>query len=182
MAPAKLGLTALAAIALAAGGYFMVAPSCAAPAPTVSLPPEPEPIEDRQQVEIDGRTFDLELALTNAQRVQGLSDRRSIAEDGGMLFVHPFARVLRFVMRRCHVPIDIIYLDPDGRIVQMHAMEVIEPIGGEDWYNPPRGDDYSSVERAIFAIELRGGTLETMDLEVGDVIPLPLEDLKARAR
>lgn len=180
MAPAKLGLTALAVLALAAGGYFMVAPSCAAPAPTVSLPPEPEPIEDRQPVEIDGRTFDLELALNNAQRVQGLSDRRSIAEDGGMLFVYPFDRVMRFVMRRCHVPIDIVFLDADGRVVQMHAMEVIEPIGGDEWYNPT--DDYSSVERARFAIELRGGTLETLGIEVGDVVELPLEDLKRRAR
>lgn len=180
MAPSKLGLTALAILALAAGGYFMVAPSCAATAPTVSLPPEPEPLEARQAVEIDGQAFDLELALNNSERVQGLSDRRSISEDGGMLFVHPFARVLRFVMRRCHVPIDIIYLDNDGRIVRMHAMEVIEPIGGDEWYNPT--DDYSSVERARFAIELRGGTLESLDLEVGDVIELPLEDLKARAR
>ena len=182
MAPAKLGLTTLAVAVLAAGGYFMVAPSCAASSPAVSLPPEPQPLEARQEVEIDGESFDLELALTNTQRVQGLSDRRAIDEDGGMLFVYPYDRVMRFVMRRCHVPIDIIFLDADGRIVQVYAMEVIEPIGGEDWYAPPLGDDYSSIERARFAIELQGGMLESLDLGVGDVIELPLEDLKARAR
>ncbi|XAM00336.1 DUF192 domain-containing protein [Phycisphaeraceae bacterium D3-23] len=179
MAPAKLGLTILATLALVAGGYIAIAPSCAAPGPTVTLPPEPEPLEARQAVEINGKTFELELALTNSTRFQGLSDRRSIDADGGMLFVYPSERSLGFVMRRCHVPIDIVLLDADGRVVAMHAMPVIEPIGGEEWFYPT--ETYSSDDPAQMAMEFKGGTLGSLDLEVGDVIDLPLDELKGRA-
>ncbi len=184
MAPTKLALSAVAAAIVAAGLYVAIAPSCAPVAPVVPVqqdtPREDTASDTHQRVTISGQTFNLELALTDAARFQGLSDRRSIPEDGGMLFVHPSARVLRFVMRRCYVPIDIIYLDERGEIVAMHAMEVIEPIGSDEWYRPTRS--YSSNKYAMFAIELRGGTLPSLGLSVGDVIDLPLEDLKARAR
>lgn len=183
MAPAKLGLSALAAVIVAAGLYVAIAPSCAPVAPAIPVqqdPPNDTASDTHQAVTISGQTFSLELALTDAARFQGLSDRRSIPEDGGMLFVHPNARVLRFVMRRCYVPIDIIYLDEQGTIVAMHAMQVIEPVGGEEWFNPTRS--YSSNKYAMFAIELKGGTLESLGLSVGDVVDLPLEDLKVRAR
>ncbi|MEM9416330.1 MAG: DUF192 domain-containing protein [Planctomycetota bacterium] len=181
MAPAKLGLTLLATVALAAGAYMAIAPSCAA-APQVSLPPEPAPLDVRQEVVINGKTFNLEVALTYSERLQGLSDRRSIDADGGMLFVYPSERSLGFVMRRCHVPIDIILLDADGRVVAMHEMDVIEPIGGDRWYRPLPEDSYSSDDAAQMAIEFKGGTLDRLDLEVGDLIDLPLDELKGRAR
>ena len=144
------------------------------------LPPEPEPLTESLDLTLNGQVFRLELALNHAQRYQGLSDRRSIGEDRGMLFVHRSAQVLQFVMRRCHVPIDLIYLDEHGRIVAMHAMPVVQPIGGNRWYDPRTS--YSSHKYAQFAIELRGGTLPTLGLQVGDIIDLPLEALKARAR
>lgn len=180
MAPAKLGLSALAAAIVAAGLYLAIAPSCTAVEPAIPVAPGGGLPDTHQRVEISGRTFDLELALTDDQRYLGLSDRESIPADGGMLFVHPEARVLRFVMRRCLVPIDIIYLDEQGTIVAMHMMEVIEPIGGDEWFHPTRS--YSSTKYAMFAIELQGGTLPSLGLSEGDVIDLPLDDLKARAR
>jgi uncharacterized membrane protein (UPF0127 family) len=130
-------------------------------------------------VAIGGRTFALELALTPQQRYQGLSDRAHIPDDGGMLFVFPDdqVRVQRFVMRRCLVPIDIIYLDPGQRIVAMHAMQV-EP------YDTPEGrlTPYSSRYPAQFVIELAGGTLAELDLSEGERIALPAERLKAAAQ
>ena len=129
------------------------------------------------EVTIEDRTFDLELALTSDQRHQGLSDRESIAEDGGMLFAFPSRQRLEFVMRRCLVPIDIIFLDARGRVVATHAMKV-EPYDTPDW----KLKRYSSQYPAQFAIELKGGTLSQMDLKRGDPIDLPLERLKRWAR
>ena len=129
-----------------------------------------------QRVEIAGRTFELELALDSAARYQGLSDRPSIPEDGGMLFVFPHPRELTFVMRRCLVPIDLIFLAPNGRVVSMHQMP-IEPYDTSEW----RLKKYSSGWPAQFAIELRGGTLDELALEPGQKVELPLEALKRRA-
>lgn len=129
------------------------------------------------QVTIAGRPFNLEIAADHDARLKGLSDRESIAADGGMLFVFPSAKVRQFVMRRCLVPIDIIFLGPGGRVAAMHAMQV-EP------YNTPedRLRRYSSGWPAQFAIELAGGTLQELDLHKGDKVDLPLDELKARAR
>ncbi|MFP3422318.1 DUF192 domain-containing protein, partial [Bacillus sp. SIMBA_161] len=86
-----------------------------------------------------------------------------------MLFVFPDARVRRFVMRKCLVPIDIVFLDAAGRIVAMHEMAV-EP------YDTPESElkRYSSRYPAQFAIELRGGWLERLELETGEKVALPL--------
>ncbi|MFP4144743.1 MAG: DUF192 domain-containing protein [Phycisphaeraceae bacterium] len=129
-----------------------------------------------QEVTLDDRSFELEIAADPQARYQGLSDRESIAEDGGMLFVFPYPRKLSFVMRRCLVPIDIIFLGPGGRIVALHEMQV-EP------YDRPESElrHYSSRWPAQFAIELKGGTLDELDLESGDRVELPLARLKRMA-
>lgn len=140
---------------------------------------EQRPVDAPQTlgVTIQDRDFDLELALTSDERHQGLSDRESIPADGGMLFAFPSQRRLSFVMRKCLVPIDIIFLDGTGRVVATHAMEV-EP------YDTPEYalKRYSSGYPAQFAIELRGGTLSQMDLSRGEPIDLPLKRLKQWAR
>ena len=79
-------------------------------------------------------------------------------------------------MRRCLVPIDIVFLDAGGRVVAMHEMEV-EP------YDTPSAEltPYPSRYPAQFAIEVRGGWLDRLDVELGDRVELPREALKARA-
>jgi hypothetical protein len=138
------------------------------------VPAEPPSV---QLVELGGRVFHLELALDPQARFRGLSDRAELADDGGMLFVFPQTQVQHFVMRRCRVPIDLIFLDPGGRVIATHAMRV-EP------YDTPedRLHRYSSVWPARFAIELKGGTLSRLQLQPGTRVPLPLDALKQAAR
>jgi len=143
-----------------------------------------ETARDVESVRLDGNWFHLELALDHNARVRGLSGRDFIAEDGGMLFAFPVASIQNFVMRDCLVPIDIIYLDGAGRITAMHAMTL----------EPPRGENeslaayearlkrYSSRFPAQFAIEVKGGWLERLNLEVGDRVELDTAGLKRRAR
>ena len=135
------------------------------------------PVDGTQRVEINGRSFTLEIAADPPARLQGLSDRRQIADHGGMLFVFPTPDKLRFVMRRCYVPIDLIYLDATGRVIATHAMAVEPPDTPES-----RLKQYRSPWPAQFAIELKGGSLQGLDLTTGQKINLPLEDLKQLAR
>ncbi len=132
--------------------------------------------EKTTQVKIAGKTFTLELSLDQATRVQGLSNRKEIAENGGMLFVFPDLQVTKqeFVMRDCPIPIDIIFLDPSRRVTAIHAMQVEEPRReGEDLATyENRLKRYSSRFDAKYAIELRGGTLPSLGLKAGDQIDL----------
>ena len=139
----------------------------------------PEVPEGHERVEIAGRTFVLELAADEAKRTLGLGGRDFIPENGGMLFSFPDSRIRQFVMRDCLVPIDIIYLDADGRIVSMHHMPVEEPRSADETAidYEMRLKRYSSRFNARYAIEIRGGLLEELDLQVGERIRLDTERL-----
>ena len=141
----------------------------------VGCPDHTQP--NTQRVSIAGRTFTLELAMDQASRYQGLSDRHQIPQDGGMLFVFPDVQPRVFVMRRCYVPLDLIYLGPNGRIVAIHEMVVEPPETPEqELYR------YSSHWPAQFALELKGKTARALGLKLGVKIDLPLDTLKQNAR
>lgn len=151
---------------------LLVANGCAEEA--VKTPPQPL---KSQRVVIAGKEFDLELALDRDARHQGLSDRKSIADNGGMLFVFPGAQPMEFVMRRCLTPIDVIFLSPGSRVVAMHAMTV-EP------YDTPEDalKRYGTKWPAQFVIELQGGMIEKLGIKEADAIDLPADQLKRLAK
>jgi len=132
-----------------------------------------------QTITIHDEKFELELAMDDAERQQGLSDREEIAADGGMMFVFAYPRQTQFVMRRCYVPIDLIYVDDAGYIDSLHAMEVIQPVGGKAWLNPSTG--YSSAGHILIAIELKGGTIARLGLKRGEKLDLPIKELQSKA-
>jgi uncharacterized membrane protein (UPF0127 family) len=144
------------------------------------------PADGLETVIIDDRPFHLELALTPEERDRGLMNRASIPEDGGMLFIFPDTAMRSFWMLNCLVDIDIIFLDGNGRITAMHHMRALEPKREDETeleYQRRVGRwRYGSRFPAQFAIELRGGTIRELDLEIDDRIELDLARLKAMAR
>ncbi len=134
-----------------------------------------------ESVQIKGTTFDLELALTPAERAEGLMGRKEIAVNGGMLFVFPdrppYPRELGFWMKNCLVPIDLLFLDPNGKIIAIHEMDPPSP-GTPDHELPV----YRSSIPAQYAIELRGGRAAELGLTIGDVIELRFEELLKMAK
>lgn len=156
---------------------------------------EPAAGPETVRVPIGGRSFKLELAADTPTRTKGLGGRSEIAEDGGMIFVFPDqqVQVLQFLMRDCLADIDIIFLDPSGRITAMHGMKKEPPRGPgegvagdlssrETAVYESRLRKYSSRFAAQFAIELRGGTLAGLKLEAGQKINIDTAALKAKAR
>ncbi|CAN5837230.1 hypothetical protein BH11PLA1_BH11PLA1_18670 [soil metagenome] len=145
-------------------------------------------------VKIAGKTFFLELALDDATRFRGLSERTHIDPEGGMLFVFPPQLIMAhgFVMRDCPIPIDILYLDSAGRVVSSFAM-VPEPPrdpakgegtpaeAGNPQYNA-RLKQYTSRFPAQFVVELAGGTLKTVNVKDGDLIEFNREDVLKRLK
>ncbi|MGP1347734.1 MAG: DUF192 domain-containing protein [Phycisphaerales bacterium] len=135
------------------------------------------------EVRIEGEVFRLEPALDDATRFRGLGGRGSLPERGGMVFAFPFSQRLEFVMRDCLIDIDIAFLNNTGRVLAMHTMPVQPREPGEtDAAYESRLARYSSRYPARFAVEVRGGLLRELGLEVGDVIEFDHEGLKERAR
>ncbi len=134
-----------------------------------------------EEVELAGRVFRLELALDDEQRALGLMWRERLADDEGMLFVFPnrdpYPVELGFWMKNCLIPIDVIFINPDGFITAIHEMEPPEP-GTPDSELP----GYYSNGPAQFAIEIRGGLAAELGLQVGDYIELNRDYLLELAR
>lgn len=137
-----------------------------------------------ETVTISGHRFKLELAVDDQARTDGLMYRESIAEDQGMLFVFPQASIRSFWMGHCVIDIDLIFLDGRGRITALHRMTKADPQGeGEsDFAYQLRLPSYWSNYPAQFAIELRAGWLDRLNLHVDDRIELDLDRLKALTR
>ena len=64
-----------------------------------------------------GRGFLLELAITPEEQARGYMFRDEIRPDEGMLFLGSRPAIRRFHMKNCRVPIDMIWLDQDYRVV-----------------------------------------------------------------
>ena len=137
-----------------------------------------------ETVVISDHSFNLELALDDLSRTDGLMHRESVAEDGGMLFVFPEAQVRSFWMGNCVIDIDLIFLDGRGRITALHRMKKAESQrdGESDFAYQQRLPSYWSNYPAQFVIELRAGWLDRLNLHIDDRIELDVDRLKALAR
>jgi uncharacterized membrane protein (UPF0127 family) len=112
-------------------------------------------------VTIKNKPFQLELALTEDQHQRGLMYRASMPADHGMLFVFDKPDTYSFWMHNTLIPLDIIFLDPSGKVVDIHTRQSKDDTG-----IPPR-------DPALYVIELNAGTAKSLGLTVGDTIELP---------
>ncbi len=126
--------------------------------------PSTDVLASSPQVEINSQIWYVELAMTPADRYQGLSGRRSLAKDGGMLFVYPKPEVMTYCMRGCPIPLDIAFIDADMKIVRIHTMTVVDGLGD--------GPGYSSDAEAMYALEVSAGTFIQAGIEEGDRVIL----------
>ncbi len=101
-----------------------------------------------------------------------------------MLFIFPDAEFRSFWMGNCLVDIDVIFLDPQGRVTATHRMKAQPPRtdNESDAVYRARIPNYGSGYPAQFAIELRSGWLDQLQLKFEDKVPLDLNRLKRLAR
>jgi uncharacterized membrane protein (UPF0127 family) len=105
-------------------------------------------------------TVDVRVADTFEKRYTGLSDTDSLPSDEGMLFVHDDEEEHSYVMRDMSFPIDIIFVDANGTVVQIFHASV-------DGKNAP----YSA--RAKYVLEVNRGWANRTGLEEGDRVEVP---------
>ncbi|MEP4038826.1 DUF192 domain-containing protein [Pseudophaeobacter sp.] len=101
-------------------------------------------------------SFTVEIADDEAERAQGLMFRESMARGAGMLFVYPNPQRAAFWMKNTLIPLDIIFLDETGRVIQIQA----DAVPG-DLTPLPGGDNVFAV------LEINGGLAARYGISIG---------------
>ena len=75
---------------------------------------------DWAQITVGPATLRVEMARTPQERERGLMFRRALPQDQGMLFVQAPGPAA-FWMKNTYIPLDLLYFDADGRLLQIEA-------------------------------------------------------------
>jgi uncharacterized membrane protein (UPF0127 family) len=101
--------------------------------------------------------FTVEVARTPEQQEHGLMERRALAPDAGMLFPFDPPRPASFWMRNTLIPLDMVFIRPDGSIARVAANAV------------PLSETPVAVEESLTAVlELKGGRAAELGIREGD--------------
>jgi uncharacterized protein len=114
--------------------------------------------------------FQVEVADTPAKRELGLQYRRELADDHGMLFLFPREQVQSFWMKNTPIPLDMIFIDSDRRIVG-----IIEQT------TPFSTDPLSVSAPSQYVLEIKGGLSRVKGMTTGDSVQfegISLESIK----
>ena len=133
---------------------------------------------EKVPLKIKGRLFSkIEVAVTDDERAKGLMERSFLPQDGGMLFIMDRQQIHSFWMRNTRIPLDIIYLDKDGVVIDIQTMKVEPPKKAteSDYAYCRRLPSYKSRQPAKMALELNAGTAAALGLKVGEKIEVPVK-------
>lgn len=107
--------------------------------------------------------FEVELALSSQEMMQGLMFRETLAEDAGMLFIVSGDRMFSMWMKNTLIPLDMLFLASDGtiRTIAPDAVPLSEAV-------------ISSKVPVRAVLEVPAGTAARLGLAPGDRVLHPL--------
>ena len=103
--------------------------------------------------------FSVELAVSAAQRQQGLSGRHHLPEERGMLFDMGREQIVSMWMVDTFVPLDMLFIKADGSVVALHHRA--EPLSRVLITSP-------EPVRAV--LEINGGLAERLGIDAGGMV------------
>jgi len=145
---------------LLAGVLAVAGLTASACAPKGPVDAAGQPLEPLSIITASGEhKFMVEIADDDAERERGLMYRPPLEDDRGMLFQFPAATEQSFWMKNTPSSLDIIYIDPRGRIVSIasHA-------------TPYSQMPLPSNGAANGVLELRAGRVEEIGARPGDQV------------
>ncbi|MEQ9262181.1 MAG: DUF192 domain-containing protein [Owenweeksia sp.] len=103
------------------------------------------------------KKIEIELANTPERIQYGMMYRKTLNEDHGMLFFMGEERPLSFWMKNTYVPLDIIFIDSDQKVVSIQKNA-----------QPLSETSLPSEGSASFVLEVAGGFSDKYGLKKGD--------------
>jgi uncharacterized membrane protein (UPF0127 family) len=160
------GVAALMVLMLVSGCEGQT--SALPPSATAPAPPDDMKFETTEMT-IKERKFTIEIADSEAKIQRGLMFRKQMDADHGMLFLMGYSDYHSFWMKNTLIPLDIIYIDADGKVVDIHDRKPLDETGK------------GPMKPAKFVLELNAGRAKAIGLKVGDTVAIPEKYLKGKA-
>lgn len=105
------------------------------------------------------KKIDIEIADTEYDRELGLMFRKEMSDEQGMLFIFPVEDELSFWMRNTYIPLDMIFINTQKRIITIHKNTI-----------PLSEGSYRSSAPAKYVLEVNGGFTDRYQIKEGDYI------------
>ena len=117
---------------------------------------------DRSKISVKGNTIEVYVADERAERADGLMfvKDNELGADEGMVFVFAAAEQLSFWMENTLIPLDIAFLDKDGKILNILQMKALDPT------------PQPSAGPAQYAVEMHVGWFDKKGIKAGDKFDL----------
>ena len=107
--------------------------------------------------------FDVELALTDAERSRGLMFRDKLGPYEGMLFDFYQEAPVSFWMKNTLIPLDMVFIAGDGTVRRIHANA-----------RPLSTDTIPSEYPVRAVLEINGGSARLLGIKPGDKVRHPI--------
>lgn len=140
------------------------------PGDPVTIPEQAFYLATTTPMDIKGKPFTLEMAVTPAEEEQGLMYRNAMARDHGMIFIMEEPGIHPFWMHNTRIPLDLLWLSADGEVVHVETMQ------------PFDDNERQNSRPAIYVIELNAGMARELGIKEGDRLSLPEKVLKVARR
>jgi len=112
-----------------------------------------------------GQQIRVEVMTKQEDMMRGMMFRDSLAADRGMLFLHGSSGLYQYWMYQVRVPLDIIWLNMDRRVVEI--AQNAPPCPSKSAKECPH---FGGTKMAIYVLELPGGSAAKYGIHVGDLV------------
>lgn len=120
--------------------------------------------QKQEQVKIGKTSINVEVADTPDKRDQGLSNRKSLNQDSGMLFVFDQKDRHPFWMKQMHFDLDFIWI-ADDKVVDI-TENVPKPT------DPNNLPQYVPKELVNYVLEVNSGFVRNHQIKLGDKVEI----------
>ena len=117
-------------------------------------------------VRVGGSAFEVDLAITPDQQVQGLSGRPSLTPDSGLLFIYERESKYTFWMKEMRFPLDMVWIGANCTVVDI-TFDAPPPAPGQTLDQLPR---YAPGVSARYVLEINAGEAGAKGIGPGDQV------------